>query len=293
MRVLFLSSVLLCFLAGRVLGQVSFEAAEPYLLQSNVQGYLSPAVDALSATMHSSSIDYFYPDSSKKFNIYVGLYAAVAFIPSTMKTFDASTSSSFSPPRTIEVPTIFGENKNQTIYDAKGNAFTIPGGFDITRLNLAFPILHVGKFFHTNFSGRFIALGVGGDLERIETFGFGFNHFISDYWKAKNYNVSVGAGFNQIKIGPHLKGQDYMLQVTAGQKVKKFNYWGYVQYQNATYDFYYKKKETTDVGSVSINSGSKVRFGVGCGILLWKFYIHTDASGLKPLVANLGVGMRF
>ncbi len=293
MRVLFFSSFLLFFLAGRMSAQVSFEAAEPYLLQSNVQGYLSPAVDALSATMQSSSIDYFYPDSSKKFNIYVGVYAAMAFIPTTMKTFDATTTSPFSPARTIEVPTIFGENKNQTIYDAKGNAFTIPGGFDINRVNLAFPILHVGKFFHTNFSGRYIALDVGGDFERIETFGFGLNHFISDYWKAKNYNVSVGAGYNQIKLGPHLKGQDFMLQVSAGQKIKKFNYWGYVQYQQAAYDFYYKQQEGSDIGSVTINSGSRVRFGVGCGILLWKFYIHTDASGLKPLVANLGIGMRF
>jgi hypothetical protein len=62
MRVLFFNSLLAFLLAGRMFAQVSFEAAEPYLLQSNVQGYLSPAVDALSATMHSSSIDYFYPD---------------------------------------------------------------------------------------------------------------------------------------------------------------------------------------------------------------------------------------
>lgn len=266
--------------------------AKSYLRNGNAQSYAGPLIDVLGASMQSVSLSYMQPDSTRKFHIYIGVYATAAFIPQSMKNFKAIAPNPLYPNPDITVPTIFGENTNNTYYDEQGNGYTFPGGFEITQMNLAFPIIHVGTLFHTNFSGRYFSLNVDGDLKRIEIFGIGLNHFISDYWKAENYFVSVGGSLNQYKIGNYMKGKHIMIQATGGQHINKFNYWGFLQWNQSPYEFYYEDEENGP-GTVSIDGESNFRLGAGCGIKLSVLYLQAEASGFKPLIASLGIGLQF
>ncbi|MBK6544478.1 MAG: DUF6588 family protein [Saprospiraceae bacterium] len=267
-------------------------AAHSYLRNGNAQAYMSPLVDLMGSSIHASSLSYVHPDTTRNFHLYIGIYGTAAFIPESMKSFNGITEAPFSPTKTLKAPTIFGDNNTQIIYDESGNAYTFPGGFDIKQINLVFPIIHVGTFFHTNFSGRFLAMDVGGDFKRIEVYGIGFNHFISDYWKAKNYFVSVGGSYNQFKLGDYLLGKNILAQITGGQQLGLFNYYVYGQWQKTPYEFYYED-EIDGNGTIEINGENEIRFGAGCGIKLWKFYLHAEASVFKPLVTSVGIGLQF
>lgn len=267
-------------------------AASSYLRSANSESFMQPFLDVLGASVNSSALSYVHPDSNRKFHIYIGVYGTSAFISSNMKSFDGTTEAPYAPPLTKEVPTIFGENTTETLYDENGNAYTFPGGFDVTQIRLAFPIIHVGTLFHTNFSGRFIAADLGGDLKRIEVFGFGLNHFISDYWKAPNYFVSVGGSYNQFTIGDYAKGRHIMFQATGGQQIKNFNYFGFLQYMSSPYEFYYEDEEAGD-GTVKLNGSNKLRFGAGCSYTLWKFKLNAELSLNNPFMASAGLGLQF
>lgn len=267
-------------------------AASSYIRSSNSEAYMQPFLDVIGASVNSSAFSYVHPDSNRKFHIYLGLYGSNAFITDNMKSFDGLTEAPYTPPLELEAPTIFGKNSTQTLYDANGNAYTFPGGFEVTQIRLAFPILHVGTLFHTNFSGRFIASDLGGDLKRIEMFGFGLNHFISDYWKAPDYFISVGASYNQFKIGEYAKGRHLMFQATGGQQIKNFHYFGFLQYLRAPYEFYYEDEENGD-GTVKLNGSNQIRFGAGCSYTLWKFKFNAEFSLNNPLMASVGLGLEF
>jgi len=267
-------------------------AAKSYIRNGNSDSYLSPLVDVLSSTLHTSSLSFKHPDSNRSFHIYIGATVVGAFIPSSMKSFEGQTEAPFNPTTTYNAPTIFGENTSNTYYDQYGNSYLFPGGFDINQINLAVPNIHVGTLFHTNFSGKFIALNVGGNFKRIELFGFGFNHFISDYWNAKNYYVSAGASFHQIKLAGYLKGKQFLAQITGGQKLGLFNYYGFAQWQKSPYEFYYED-ELEGNGVVKINGQTNIRAGIGLGVQLWKFYLHAEGSGFKPFIGALGFGLQF
>ena len=282
-----------CFVFSILQAQVIEEdAARSYLRHGNAEPYFSPLVDVLSSTLHTSSLYYKHPDSNRSFHIYIGATVVGAFIPSNMKSFDGHTEAPYSPTTTIHAPTIFGDNNSNTYYDQYGNAYNFPGGFDIRQINMAVPNIHVGTLLHTNFSGKFFALNVGGDLKKIELFGFGFNHFISDYWNAKNYFVSAGASFDQIKLGGYMKGKQFLAQITGGQQLGIFNYWVHAQYQKSPYEFFYED-ELEGNGTVKINGQSNIRAGLGLGLQLWKFYLHGEGSGFKPFIGALGIGLQF
>lgn len=292
-RILSLFAVLQIFLLGAINGQgISEYAADVYLKQANGQAYMSPLMDVIGASINSSALSYTHPDSNKRYHFYIGAYATAAFIPESMKSFNGITEAPFTPAQTVTAPTILGKNETQTIYDAAGHAYTFAPGFDIQKLYLAFPVVHIGTLFHTNFSGRYFAIDLSGDLKRVETFGIGFNHFISDYWHAKNYFISVGGNYNQFSLGSYMKGQNFMAQLAGGQQIRKFNYWAYGQWQQSPYEFYFDTS-TDATGTVKINGEQNLRFGAGCSIQLWKFNIRAEASGFKPLIASGGIGLQF
>jgi hypothetical protein len=140
-------------------------AAKSYIRNGNSDSYLSPLVDVLSSTLHTSSLSFKHQDSNRSFHIYIGATVVGAFIPSNMKSFDGHTEAPYSPTTTIHAPTIFGDNNSNTYYDQYGNAYNFPGGFDIRQINMAVPNIHVGTLLHTNFSGKFFALNVVGTFK--------------------------------------------------------------------------------------------------------------------------------
>jgi hypothetical protein len=272
--------------------RINEHAANSYLLTGNSQKYFSPFVDMFGASLHSSGFSYFEKDSLKKFHVYVGAYATAAFIPHSMKSYQATTAQPVTPEHSLIMPTIFGENNGYNFYDQEGNAYSFPAGFDISQVNLIFPIVHLGPIFNTHISGRYMAATVDGDLKRIELFGIGLNHFISTYWNATNYFVTIGFSFNQYKMGDYLKGQHIMVQTTGGQKIKNFKYYGYLQWNKAPYEFYYEN-ELEGPGVVNIDGENNFRIGAGCGYQFWKININAEASVFKPIVVSLGIGLQF
>ena len=266
-------------------------AAKSYLRTGNSDGYISPFIDVVGSSMNSSGFSYLY-DSTQKFHIYVGVNVTSALIPRSLQRFNGITEEPFSPERTVEVPTVFGTNTAVTAVDETGDSYVFPGGFGLNRVNLLFPSLQIGNFFNTNLSFRFLALDFGGDLKSIKLFGGGIQHFISQYWGAKDYFVGVGASFNQIKIGEYLTGNNILAQVNAGQQKGIFNYYGFAAYQKNKYEFFYADEENGE-GSVIYEGDQPFRLGLGGGIQLWKFYLHAEASGFKPVVASVGFGLRF
>ena len=150
----------------------------------------------------------------------------------------------------------------------------------------------IGSIFHTNLSARFFALDLGGDIKKIQLFRIGINHFISDYWHADDYYVTVGASYHQYKLGSYMKGKHLMAQLSAGHRIGLFNYWAFAQWQKSPHEFYYED-ELDGNGVVKIDGPAVLRTGAGCGIQLWKFYIHAEGSGFKPMIGALGIGLQF
>lgn len=284
---------LIIFGSGQLAAQgLPAPASKSYLRNANAQNYLSPFVDLVGASLHSMHFSYHHPDSNKKFHLHLGVSVAASIVTDQMKTFTGVTEAPFTPEARVEVPTIFGKNESLTAYDKNGTGYSFPGGFGINQVNLLIPQLQVGTLFHTNFNGKFVALDVGGELKRIEMYGFGINHFISDYWHAQKYFVSVGGQFDAFNLGDYLEGKNWLAQASVGRQVKRFNCWSYLQYQKASYDFHYADDEQGD-GFVTVKGKNNVRFGIGGSVRLAFIKIQAEASILHPIMANLGLGIQF
>ncbi len=286
---------------------VQSQSLEDYLskyTQENGKQYLQPFADAFSADFNSG---LFHNAHLKKmgFQLYIGVAAQVATIPSSAKHFQAYTESGlFEPEGPYSVPTVFGPTEGKIVPIEASNGlldYAFPGGFDMDYVPLAMPQITIGSVFGTDFTARYIELDVT-DIGKIKVFGWGLRHSIDQYLDILPIDLAVGYYNQSFKIGEYMDATANVVNLQASYSIPVLTFYGGLGYENSKVDVQYTY-EGPDISTTSIQEGDRVSFEMegantvrltlGMTLNLGPVKIHGDYNVAKQntFVVGLGIGI--
>lgn len=295
-RIVFALTAILCFNFAQA------QSLEDYLskyTQENGKQYLQPFADAFSADFNSG---LFHNARVKKmgFQLYIGVVAQVAVIPSSAKHFNAYTESSLYPPQgPYSVPTVFGPSEGKIVDVGNGLEYAFPGGFDLDYMPLAMPQITIGSVFGTDFTARYATLDVD-DIGKIKVFGWGLRHSIDQYLDVLPVDLTVGYYNQTFKIGEYMDAKANVINLQTSYSIPFLTFYGGLGYENSKVDVQYTY-EGPDISETDISEGDQVsfnmegantmRFTIGMTMNLGPVKIHGDYNMAKQNTFAVGLGI--
>jgi len=268
------------------------------LTGDNAKGYLGPLPKALSATLNSA---VFQTGKVPKtgINFTIGVHVMGANFSDDDRTFVPVDPAGFQSDGSTEVPTIIGGSESVAVPGQGGTVLNYPGGLDTKTFTIAAPELTIGSVFGTRAVVRWFAMDLkDSDLGKIELFGFGGQHSISQYFPNLPADVAFGAFYQTFKIGDELLDTKALhVNVTASKAVgapglvKLEPYIG-IGYDTFSMDASYTSTtDPTDHIAVSMDKQSNVHFTLGAQLTLAVVKLHGEFN----VAANTGaaIGLSF
>lgn len=261
-------------------------------LGNDAEAYLRPLADAAGSDFNSGWYRSARIDR-KGFRLYFGLVAQSAPVADKNKTFTATTPDYFNPQSTAEVSTILGSPRSTQIEGANGTSYTFPGGAGVSSLPFAIPQLTIGNLFGTDFTFRFFAIDVGGDVGDVNVFGWGVRHSISQY--LPDFPVHLAAGYfsTNFDLGDNLEANASLISLQASYRTGVLEIYGGPGYEMVDMDFSYvpggEEQETT----ISVSGENSIRMTVGAALNLGAFVLNADFNLARQSSFSAGIGLQF
>ena len=259
----------------------------------NGKGYMQPLADAFGANMNSGL--YHSAKIESGFKLYIGVITTTALIADDQKTFTATTEGLFNPETTAEAPTIFGAIEGATVEGEAGTTYNFPGGFDLNILPLAIPQVHIGNLFGTEATIRYIAVDLGDNFGRLNVFGWGVRHSISQYFGDSKVDIAVGYFREKFDIGDIVEASSSLVGIQASKDVGVLTFYGGLGFENASLDISYEYDEGDTVETIEFNleGSNSVRFTAGMTLRLGVIRLNTDINLGDQTVFAAGLGFQF
>ncbi|MBN1164421.1 MAG: autotransporter domain-containing protein [Candidatus Krumholzibacteriota bacterium] len=186
----------------------------------NGTAYLQPLADALGCDLndglfHSAHI----PGTGVHINF--GIRVMGVIFGDEDKTFRAVTERGFTPPQTVDAPTVVGPGKAVVVSGAGGTSFAFPGGFDLHSFAVAVPQLRVGAVRGTEAILRYFALDTGdAELGNFSLVGLGLRHSLSQYLNQFPVDLAAGFFWQRFKLGDDLiNANAFTMGVQASKRI--------------------------------------------------------------------------
>ncbi len=265
-----------------------------YLTGDNTKGYLQPFVNAFANNINAG----LYRTAripSMGLHFYFGLTGMATMIPDESLTYMAVPPLPY-PQDPVETATVFG-GEGTLLEGEQGLSFQFPGGqLQGDLVPFAIPQLEIGSVFGTVARVRFFAFeipGEGGEtLGKIELFGFGAQHSISQYIPLFPVDLSVGFFYQTFDVGDYLstKALTYGLQIS-----KSFSFltvYGGAALESATMNvnYTYQAEDITQEIALELESEGKFRFTAGGYLKLGFVHLNGDVTIGKQNTFSLGLG---
>ena len=171
---------------------------------TNARGYLSPLPKALSGTLNSG---IFNSGAVPKtgFNFTVGVRLMGVAFDDADRVYTPTDPPGFSGTGSVQAPTVIGSTQAVEQAGAGGTTLYHPGGFDLGEFAVAVPELTLGSVRGTRAVARWISVDVGNaDFGKLELFGVGAQHSVSQYFKGLPVDVAAGVFYQSFKIHKNL-----------------------------------------------------------------------------------------
>lgn len=292
-RPIFLKFILLFLIPLSITGQeITFSDVLGSYTGDNAKGYTQPLTDAIAASMNSG-MNHHVKSKFLGFEMYIDLIGTYAFIPSSSRTFMAVPEGDFEPKTPVEVPTIAGKSENVVSQDENtGAGFIFPGGYNISRIPLAYPQITIGSVYGTQFIARYFKVNIK-DVGDIKYSNFGINHNLS-HWLPESIpvDISLAAHFHNYAATDTLTGKGYIIMAKTSYDWKLLNFYGGLAYESSStkYDYVNVEGGVSDMVSFEAEASNKVRFTVGTLINLGPMKLFVDYSIAKQSVLSFGLG---
>ncbi len=167
----------------------------------NARGYLGPLPDALSGTLNSAIFQTGRVPKAKP-SITIGVHVMGVSFKDADRTFIPTDPAGFQSTTPTPVSTIIGSTQSTAVQGQGGLVLNYPGGFDVSTFAIAAPELTVGSFLGTRAVVRYISATLGdSDYGKLELFGIGGQHSISQYLPGLPVDLAVGAFYQTFKLG--------------------------------------------------------------------------------------------
>jgi hypothetical protein len=267
------------------------------LTGDNAKGYLGPLPKALSATLNSA---VFQTGKVPKrgINFTIGVHVMGVNLKDEDRTFTPKDPAGFQSVTPTPVPTIIGGSESVAVDGQGGTVLNYPGGLDTKTFTIAAPELTIGSVFGTRAVVRWFAMDLkDSDLGKIELFGFGGQHSISQYVPSLPADVAVGAFYQTFKIGDGLLDtKAFHVDVTASKAlgvkglVKLEPYVG-IGYDTFSMDVSYTQTDPPDHIGVSMDRQSNAHFTVGAQLTLAAVKLHGEFNAAANTGAAIGLSV--
>jgi hypothetical protein len=259
----------------------------------NAQPYLQPLADLFASNINTNVWECSQTDT--KLYVRLKVQAMASFPSESMKTFMGKTTGGFTPPQTLEVPTIIGD-KDLTILQGDSNSvFVFPGGYELRRMILGTPQLTIGGFLHSEVSGRFLSFSLDDDYGRVRFIGLGVRHFITGYFENPPIDISIGYFYHHIQAGTYLDSDQHLLSASLGKSGKILSGQIMVGYQTSNSAIHYVYEDGEDSFDVDVYLDNKNPWIVeaSAGLKLGPVFATGAVSYAKHATLALGAGLFF
>jgi len=254
----------------------------------NAYGYLEPLSEVFGADMNSGWFRNAYINHMK-FQLYFGIVTTSGLIKNNQKTFHA-----VSPyGGTVEAPTIFGSNEPVRVDRPNGLAENFPGGISMNILPLAVPQLSLGGLYGTEVSFRYFAIDVSDEVGKMDLFGWGIRHSISQYFDALPVDIAVGYYSQSFKLGSYVDAKLSLITAQTDYTIGILDFYGGLGYELNKMDFEYVTDDETNEKANHHYENSPFRFIAGINLNLGVFKLHGDYNLSASSVFSLGMGLGF
>lgn len=278
---------------------------------SDAVNYLQPLANAFGAALNSS---FGYSASIPRASFHISLEAPVmgVIFEEKDRTFTTTSTPGFAashpsiPHVATEVPTVVGDGAAVGISGIGGTSYWFPGGLDLNSFGLVVPQLRVGAIMGTEALVRWIAYDQSGsDVGKIDLFGIGARHSVSQYLGAKPpLDLAVGAMWQKADVGDNGRGDDFVstdafsisLQASKRASIGFLTFEPYtgVAWESFSADVSYEDTNG-DLQNISLDGGNDMRFTIGAGFdfligHLWADYnfANTDNFSFGLALGNMG-----
>jgi len=256
------------------------------------EGYLQPFANALGADLNTGWYRSAYIKKNG-FSLTFMINAQMALVPENQKTFTTTTPDFFSPRRTFEAPTIFGPEASVRVQGDAGTAYNAPGGANLGYLPFGIPQVTIGNVFGTQASFRFFAIDFSGDIGRVNVFGWGIRHSVSQYFEDFPVDLAVGYYSNSFQVGEYVDANTQFYSLQAGYHISVLEIYGGLGYESADVGISYESEDVDGKVDVDLKGENDIRFTVGAGVNLGAFRLNADYSFAKMSTFNAGIGLGF
>ena len=257
------------------------------------QGYLEPLANSIMNGINCGQYRTAHV-GRLGLNIYVGLASGIALLSDDDKTFMAKPPEPFSQEE-VETATVFG-GKGAVAEGPSGLEYAFQSGqLEGDYLPLAAPHIEVGDLFGTRLKIRWFSAKMPGDLpeeiNKIEMFGFGLQHSISQWLPLFPVDVSVGFFTQSFELGTLLKTDAFSYGVQVSKTFSVLTVYGGLGMDNSTLEANYTFSASGIEEDISLEfENNQIRFMVGSRLKLGTLSINGDVSMGGQTTVSLGFG---
>jgi len=262
------------------------------LTGDNAKGYLSPLPKAMSSTLNSG---IFQTADVKKSGVHftIGVHIMGVSFPDDQRTFTPTDAAAIG-----KVPTVVGDPNSVSVQRPDSTWANYPGGLDAKAFALAAPELTVGDVLGTRLMLRWFNADFGSsDYGKLDLFGIGGQHSISQYFPGMPVDLAVGAFYQTFKLGkgPLLDTKAFHVEVTGS---KQLNLPGFIRvepyaglgYDTFSMDVSYTSTVTPgDEINISMDKQSNVHFDIGAQLTMALVKLHAEFVAAANPGAAIGL----
>ena len=286
-----ISLSLLCIFLVKIEAQEIDQLVSKYT-QENGAKFMQPLADAVGANFNSGLI-HSAKIREMGFQMYLGIVTTTAFISDKKKTFTAVPEGLFEPKNPVEVPTLFGPSENVVVNGDGGTQYVFPGGLNLRMLPLAMPQLTIGSVYGTDLTIRYFAVNLGEDVGKLNLFGWGLRHNISQYFTDIPVNLAAGIYNQYFMLGDIVDSKCWLFNVQSSYDLSIFTFYGALGYENSTLDIKYtydnNGEDTTQ--KFNLKGSNNISFTAGVTFNLGPVKLNADYSLANQRVLTVGLGV--
>jgi hypothetical protein len=160
-------------------------------------------------------------------------------------------------------------------------------------LPLAVPQLSVGGLYGTEVSFRYFGIDISDDVGKMNLFGWGIRHSISQYFDALPIDIAVGYYNLSYKLGDYVDTKLGLISAQADYTLGILDFYGGLGYEMNKMDTEYVTDDETNEKANHHYENNPFRFTAGLTLNLGIFKLHGDYNLSASSVFSLGIGLGF
>jgi uncharacterized protein DUF6588 len=267
------------------------------LTGENAKGYLKPLPKALSSTLNSAIFQgAAIPKAGLTFT--VGVHVMGVSFKDEDRTFIPVDPPGFTSTQPTPVPTVTGGTQSVGVPGQGGTMYNFPGGLDPKAFVIAAPELTVGSVFGTRAAVRWISADLGkSDYGKLELFGIGAQHQISQYFPKLPVDVAVSGFYQTFKLDHGLLDTkafhaDVMASRSFGVPMLRLTPYAGIGFDTFKMDVSYDATTGEHIG-VKMDNENSAHFTLGAqaSLALVKLHLEFDTGANTGAAMGLSFGL--